>query len=1001
VLGGKVIGTVVIQVKAEKLLSIAQDYTGLGESGETVIAKRDEQGNAVFLTPLRFDRNAALRRHLSRKMSDAPIVRSLQGREIFITDGTDYRGQAVFSACRYLAESGIGLSVKIDRKEACAPLYAFQWKMAKIIAVCLLAIFLVVYRISHSLSQPIVQLTHKAANISGSLLTLSSSGRENEIGTLERTFESMVASLRAAHEGLENEVKQRTRELAQALHFNERVVAASPVGILVYEAGGRCILANEAAAAIIGAPREKLLEQDIRKIPAWKISGRLDAADEALRTGQEVHREFHLTTSFGKEAWLDYRMHRFEFRNHPHLLVVVDDMTERRKAEEAVRLNEARLNSLYQLSCFPIERSENEILEFALEEAVKLTGSQIGYLHFVNEDQSTIQLASWSREALKACTAVKEPHYPIEKAGVWADCARLKKPVIHNDYQNLPNRKGYPEGHSHLVRHLSIPVMENDRVVMIAGVGNKEFLYDDQDVRLLELIMRDLWRILKRKRAEEMMRQAREMAESANRAKSEFLANMSHEIRTPLNAVTGFSELLSSMVSEPTQRDYLEGIKTAGKSLLTLINDILDLSKIEAGMLEIQQAPVDLKSLLTEIQQVFRLKATDKGLQFLVEIDGSLPSILRLDEIRVRQILLNLVGNAIKFTEKGRIRIAARALTPASHGSLDLAITVEDTGIGIPKSDQEFIFEAFRQQSGQITRQYGGSGLGLTISRRLAGIMNGKIMVSSEHGKGSTFELQLHRVGIESPLPKTSRSTHLRLQDVVFDKATVLVVDDVDSNRKVLKEMLLRARLDVVEARNGKEAVRVAEQAKPALVLMDLRMEGMDGYEATQTIHQRPHLENVPIIAVTASSTMQDTHRMAQAGILSCLSKPLNSAQLLVELCRYLPHRKQDAPRSAPPPHASLKIESSLEPDALARILKEELLPQATGLSGAVKMSAVRLFGARLKEVGDRHRCAALKSYGEQISSAAESYQMAVIERLLKDFSVTAMNFMREEREAP
>ncbi len=255
--------------------------------------------------------------------------------------------------------------------------------------------------------------------------------------------------------------------------------------------------------------------------------------------------------------------------------------------------------------------------------------------------------------------------------------------------------------------------------------------------------------VTQRRNAEIELRQAKETAEKADKAKSEFLANMSHELRTPLNAVTGFSELLSAVVSDPKQQSYLDAIKTSGKSLLILINDILDLSKIEAGKMDIQLSNTSLAHLFSEIDQIFRIKLMNKNVKFSTHIDDALPQGLFIDEIRLRQVLFNLVGNAVKFTEKGQIQLTARPdETLNNDGSMNLIICVSDTGMGISKGEQDNIFNPFEQQEGQSQEKFGGTGLGLSICRKLIEMMNGDIYLESEQGKGSVFTCRLKYVKI-------------------------------------------------------------------------------------------------------------------------------------------------------------------------------------------------------------------------------------------------------------
>jgi PAS domain S-box-containing protein len=239
-------------------------------------------------------------------------------------------------------------------------------------------------------------------------------------------------------------------------------------------------------------------------------------------------------------------------------------------------------------------------------------------------------------------------------------------------------------------------------------------------------------------------------AEAANRTKSEFLSSMSHEIRTPMNAILGFSELLDSQIDDPGQRKYLESIKSSGKILLDLINDILDLSKIEAGMIELKQRPLNPKFILNDIGKIFSVKMKEKGLKFLIDVDKELPKALQLDEVRIRQILFNLMGNAVKFTDKGYVKLSARGIYHEQKSKFDLIFSVKDTGIGISAENKGIIFDAFRQSKGQRDEKYGGTGLGLAITKKLVEAMGGKISVDSIVGKGSTFKVILKKVAVAS-----------------------------------------------------------------------------------------------------------------------------------------------------------------------------------------------------------------------------------------------------------
>lgn len=319
--------------------------------------------------------------------------------------------------------------------------------------------------------------------------------------------------------------------------------------------------------------------------------------------------------------------------------------------------------------------------------------------------------------------------------------------------------------------------------------------------------------ITERKQSEAALRQAKEAAENANRAKSEFLANMSHEIRTPMNAVLGFTDLLIEQVTDPLQKSYLEAIKAGGTNLLMLINDILDLSKIEAGKMEIHPKPVSLRQIFQELRQIFQVKLNEKRLEWLTELTPDIPEQILLDEIRLRQMLFNLIGNAIKFTDQGYVRLAAEA-TKASQGDqrINLTLIVEDSGIGIPAQQQDLIFEAFRQQDGQDSRKYGGTGLGLTITKRLVEVMQGTIHIESQVETGSRFIIQLPDIPLVSAQPPASSQTPQENRpEIDFLAGIVLIVDDVPHNRMLVREYLRNSNLTVIEAENGEQAVRLTQ----------------------------------------------------------------------------------------------------------------------------------------------------------------------------------------------
>jgi signal transduction histidine kinase/DNA-binding NarL/FixJ family response regulator len=477
-------------------------------------------------------------------------------------------------------------------------------------------------------------------------------------------------------------------------------------------------------------------------------------------------------------------------------------------------------------------------------------------------------------------------------------------------------------------------------------------------------------------------------AEHSNQEKTVFLANMSHEIRTPMNAILGFSELLGSDLSSPKHQQYLQSIRTSADSLLQLINDILDMSKIEAGVMELHPEPTDLREICDFIRVLFSKVAAKKNIRLECHVAADLPHAILMDRIRLRQILVNLVGNAVKFTDTGGVDIRVAWERQASSSHITLTIEVQDTGVGVPPDKLEVIFKPFTQSGAHAEKEKQGTGLGLSIVKRLTEAMGGTVTVASVLGQGSAFHLRFPDTPISARLAASEKkSPPMEVDFNELRTATLLVVDDNTTNCELMAGIFNGSRHKLFFCTNGEEAIARAREIKPDVILMDIRMPGMNGYEALGGIRRTIGLEMVPVIAVTAS-TLLDVEEAMKEKFSGYIRKPFSKHELFEELADFLPRQDSvaaDGQKAAPEPDTA---GDQVVPKELVSQLRALLVEPWPAIRDSVAINESKVFAQGLEGLGQRWQCQPLTAYAQKILRDAENYAVTDLEKHLGEFSV-------------
>ena len=926
-------GVIAFKVGMDSVYRYIQNTTGLGRTGETLLGKRfaDE---VIFLNPLRHDPDAALRRRVSVYSEHAIPIILATGRQQGVIETTDYRRVEVLAVYRHIPIIDWGLVAKIDTTEVFASIYALGNKTLFLSLGIATAVTLIAYLFGTRITRPLTKLALAAEKMSEGDLDVQVDIRKtkDETGILADTFNIMVSRLKESYTGLEHKIAERTRDLESAnINLKERIGttqayneivtilnSSMEMDVLLSGSLGRIVSFTDSQVGVIYLYDEK--EQCLNTACSYAV-GDHNLKQEKFRLGIGIPGQ----TAQEKKPILvkeipDDTVFRIKYGPGECIPRTIGSFP---------ILCQGKLSGVLVLAS--LKEFSDDILGFMDSVAIQIAVAISNAWSFKLVKDQAEMLKKQESELIERETRLRtilentvDAIITIDESGVIESFNQAAERIFgYTAAETIGNNVKMLQPEPHRSRHDEyLNNYLRTGVAKIIGIGREvEGLRKDGTTFPLELsvsevivsgkriftgLIRD---ITQRKQAEEELKrfneelqiqteeletQAEELraqqkelenknreVEQANRAKSEFLANMSHELRTPLNSIIGFSEVLEDKTFgelNTKQQKYVNNIHTSGRHLLQLINDILDLSKVEAGKMDMNYEEFSISDAMQDIGAVFKTQVDKKNISLGLEFDKRLISI-NADQKKFKQIMYNLLSNAVKFTPEGGKIIVKSELTDKF-----IRISVSDTGIGIKPEDHERVFAEFQQIDSKTSRAYEGTGLGLPLTRRFVEMHGGKLWVESEFGKGSTFTFT---IPIEAKGKPPAEESSL-LEDVEEIKGSgkgslILVVEDDPKSSELLTLYLIEKGYRVATAFDGNEAVKMARELKPMAITLDIILPKKSGWEALDELQKMPETRDIPVIII---SILEDMKRGFHLGAIDYLTKPINKGDLLRALAR-------------------------------------------------------------------------------------------------------------------